>query len=122
LKGQLFVSVLLLATAACGGSREAEVRRARFDAERRGLEATLDDLGARLLVSQARVRFWDEMRARHESVTAVACTSMEGHAEEMARLLAGRPEKRHGLRRQVAARSVASRTPPPEATLGRGGP
>jgi hypothetical protein len=119
-KGQLVVAVLL--ATACGGSGEAEVRRARLDAERRSLEATLDDLGARLLVNQARVRFWTEMQGRHESVSAVACTSMEGHAEEMARLLEGRPEKRHGLRRQVAARHVASPTPPPEASLGRGGP
>jgi hypothetical protein len=121
-KSQLVIAVLLLATACGGLGDDAEVRRARLDAERRSLEATLDDLGARLLVNQARVRFWTEMQGRHESVSAVACTSMEGHAEEMARLLEGRPEKRHGLRRQVAGRHVASPTPPPEASLGRGGP
>jgi hypothetical protein len=121
-KSQLVIAVLLLATACGGSGDDAEVRRARLDAERRSLEATLDELGARLLVNQARVRFWTEMQGRHESVSAVACTSMEGHAEEMARLLEGKPEKRHGLRRQVAARHVASPTPPPEATLGRGGP
>ena len=121
MKGTLVVGLLLLATA-CGGSADVEETRARLNAERAQLETTLDDLGARLLVNQARVRFWNEMQGRHESVTAVACTSLEGHAEQMARLLEGKPEKRHGLRRQAAGRRVASQTPRPEASLGRGGP
>lgn len=122
MKGQILAGVLLFATTACGGAREVEARREALEAERRSLEATLDDLGARMLVSQARVRFWDEMKARHESVTAIACTSMEGHAADMARLFERRPEKRSGLRRQVAARSIPARTPPREAMGGRGGP
>jgi hypothetical protein len=64
--------------------RDAEVRLARVAAEKRNLEATFDRLEDRLLVNQARVRFWREMRDRHESVAAIACASLEEHATEMA--------------------------------------
>lgn len=46
--------------------------------------AQLEDLQARLLVGADRVRFWDEMRERHESISAIACTSQEAHAVAMA--------------------------------------
>jgi hypothetical protein len=91
----LAASVLVVACA----PRDAEIRRARMAAERRSLEATLDALEERLLVDQARVRFWREMRERHESVTAIACTSLEEHAAEMARL-----RVRPGDGRELAAR------------------
>lgn len=120
MKGRIAAGMLLLVATGCGGAREVEAKRAQLLAERRNLENTLDDLQARLLVNQARVRFWNEMRDRHESISAVACSSMEGHANDIARLLEGRTEKRYGLRR------VAQRNPepprPPAATLGRGGP
>jgi hypothetical protein len=60
------------------------VRLARGAAERKNLEATLDQLQSRLLVNQARVHFWREMKDRHESVSAIACASLEEHATEMA--------------------------------------
>jgi hypothetical protein len=60
------------------------VRLARGEAERKNLEATFDRLEDRLLANQARVRFWREMRDRHESVSAIACASLEEHAIEMA--------------------------------------
>jgi hypothetical protein len=78
--------VLLFAALAAGcAPRDAELRRARLDAERRSLETTFDALEDRLLVNQARVRLWRELRERHESVAAVACASLDQHAEEMAR-------------------------------------
>lgn len=82
MKASPFVIAALLA-AGCA-PRDAEVRLARVAAERRSLEATFDELEDRLLVNQARVRFWREMRDRHESVTAIACASQEEHASEMA--------------------------------------
>jgi hypothetical protein len=78
--------VLIAAAALAAGCapRDAEVRLARGAAERRNLESTFDQLQSRLLVNQARVRFWREMRDRHESVAAIACASLEEHATEMA--------------------------------------
>jgi hypothetical protein len=92
--------VALIACAACGphGPQDAGIRRQRLLAERRTLEATFDQLEDRLVEGQARVHFWQEMKARHESVSAISCASMEEHAMEMARRLL--PEER-----RVAARS-----------------
>jgi hypothetical protein len=78
---------LLAAAALCAcGRRDAEIRRARLEAERQGLATTLDHLEDRLIVNQARVRFWREMQQRHESISAVACASQDAHAADMARL------------------------------------
>jgi hypothetical protein len=73
-----------LARGARAEPAELAAHRARWADERRALDAQLEDLQARLLVSQARVRFWTEMRSRHESVTAVACTTQGRHAEAIA--------------------------------------
>jgi hypothetical protein len=111
--------------AACGGVRDAEVRRARLAAERRSLEATLDRLEDRLLVDQARVRFWREMKGRHEGVTAIACASQDQHAAEMAKRLL-QTEPRHARRSplheaRVVARSIADPEPEPEPAPAVGG-
>jgi hypothetical protein len=99
-----FLAAALL-TASCAPP-DAEVRLARLEAEHRNLEATFDSLEDRLLVNQARVRFWREMRDRHESVTAIACASLEEHAYEMARHdLPGGHSSLH--RARVAAASPA---------------
>jgi hypothetical protein len=79
------LAVLLFVAVAAGcGAGDAEVRLARAAAERRSLEEMMDHLEDRLIVNQARVRFWREMKARHESVSAIACVSLEEHATEMA--------------------------------------
>lgn len=80
------LALAALLALACG-SRAPDPRLARLEAERRALEAQLDALEERLLADQARVRFWRELRERHEGVTAIACASQEGHAEQMARHL-----------------------------------
>jgi hypothetical protein len=101
---------LIIAAALCAAGcapRDAEVRRQRLATERRQLEASLDELQARLLVNQARVRFWREMRDRHESVSAIACASMEAHAEDMARRLL-RDEERSASRSSLHGTRVAS--------------
>ncbi|ABS24237.1 conserved hypothetical protein [Anaeromyxobacter sp. Fw109-5] len=119
----LAAAVSLLA--ACGASKELEVQRARLHAERRALEATFDHLEDRLLVNQARVRFWQEMRERHEGVTAVACTSLEQHAEEIARRMAPPPARQASAVRtslhesRVAARAVPRAEPSPAARAAR---
>jgi hypothetical protein len=83
--GLRLLSLLVVAAVAAGcAPRDAEVRLARAAAERRSMEQLLDQLEDRLLVNQARVRFWQEMKERHESVTAIACVSLQAHAVEMA--------------------------------------
>lgn len=108
LKVGLAVAVTALALAGCGPRGAADVRRQRADAERRGLEDRLDQLEERLLADQARVRFWQQMRERHESVSAVACVNLDRHAESMAVLDERQREKRDALARKsrVAARLV----------------
>jgi hypothetical protein len=96
---------------------DREVRIGRLQAERRSLEATFDHLEDRLLVNQARVRFWEEMRDRHESVSAIACASLDAHAQEMAlHRIVPEPSSLH--RSKVASVSPAAERVP-AATTGR---
>ncbi len=76
----VLAAVLALACA----PRDREIRLQRLAAERRALDTTFDHLEDRLVVNQARVRFWQEMRERHESVSAIACAVQDEHADEMA--------------------------------------
>jgi hypothetical protein len=77
------VVLAVLAALACG-PKDREVRLERLAAERRALDKTFDHLEDRLVVNQARVRFWNEMRERHESVSAIACAVQGEHADAMA--------------------------------------
>lgn len=52
-------------------------------AESAALDAQIAAIEERLLAQQARVLFWQEMRTRHESVTAVACENLGEHAAAM---------------------------------------
>jgi hypothetical protein len=86
--------------------QDAEVRLARVAAEKKNLEATFDRLEDRLLVNQARVRFWREMASRHESVAAIACASQDEHAVAMARR--SLPPERSSLHRARVASADTS--------------
>ena len=100
-RSALAIAMLVLGGAACGGGRgELEAHRQRWAVERRALDDDLDRLEERLLATQARVRFWQEMKARHESVAAVACTNLSEHAEGMAVLDERQREKRVALARK----------------------
>jgi hypothetical protein len=79
--------------------------------ERRALDDDLDHLEERLLATQARVRFWQEMKARHQSVSAVACTNLSQHAEGMAALDERQREKQ--ARQTRKHRLAAARIDPP---------
>jgi hypothetical protein len=83
LRALTFVLVALVAMACT--PRDRAVRLERLAAQRRSLDLTFERLEARFVATQARVRFWDEIRARHESVSAISCASQDEHAEEMAR-------------------------------------
>ena len=100
--------MVVLALGACTGRSALEVKRQRWDVERRGLEEQLDQLEERLLTDQARVHFWQQMRERHESISAVACVNLGRHAESIALLDEKQRDKRDALARKnrVAARFV----------------
>jgi len=104
----LVMAVAVLVLAACTGGSARDVKRQRWDAERRGLEEQLEQLEERLLADQARVHFWQQMRERHESVSAVACANLGRHAESIALLDEKQREKRDATARKnrVAARFV----------------
>jgi hypothetical protein len=76
--------LLAIALATACAPKDRAVRLARVAGERKNLEASLEQLEERLLADQSRVRFWREMKDRHESVSAVACASQEEHAQGMA--------------------------------------
>ena len=79
------------------------------------VDQALDQLEERLLADQATVRFWREMRDRHESVTAIATVNAERHGARGG-VVEERPRERAEpvpKRRRLAARTVPS---------GQGGP
>ncbi|MBK9515827.1 MAG: hypothetical protein IPO09_00470 [Anaeromyxobacter sp.] len=78
--------------------------RATGEAQQAALRGSLDDLQARLLVGQARVRHWEEQRQRHAGVTALACAGNAWHADDMARLEA----ETRALRAQARAPRLAT--------------
>jgi hypothetical protein len=101
--------VLAVTTAiACAPSRDRAIRLERLAAQRRNLNLTFEQLEARLTATQARVRFWEEIKERHESVSAISCVSQDEHAEEMAKHVLPEPSSLH--RARVAAVGPA-RTP-----------
>jgi hypothetical protein len=107
-KRSVFIIAVLVLAGCGGGSAALEAHRERWAAERRALEEGFDQLEERLLTDQARVHFWLEMRDRHESVSAVACTNLERHADGIALLQDRAREKRDALSRKnrVASRFV----------------
>ena len=102
------LATALVVLAACTGRNELDHKRQRWDVERRGLEEKLEQLEERLLTDQARVFFWKQMRERHESVSAVACSNLGRHADAIALLDEKQREKRGQLtkKNRVAARFV----------------
>jgi hypothetical protein len=98
----------------CGAGDEA-ARRARLEAQRERLVASLEQLEARLLEGQGRVRAWEELRSRHARVSAVACEVNAGHVADMARLEVEERWLAAGARAPRLAAVV------PAAALGRGG-
>jgi hypothetical protein len=107
----ILLAVAALATAAGCSARDREVRLARVAGEKKNLEATFDRLEDRLLADQARVRYWREMKDRHESVSAIACAVQDEHEKGMAlhALPSEVPSSLH--RAKVAAASTVTKQP-----------
>lgn len=97
---------------ACGEQDEAarELRAQRWATDRRILADQLDRLEDRLITDQARVRFWRELRAKHERVSAVACTNLSEHAAGVALNAERQQQKLDALERRgrVAVRFDAA--------------
>jgi hypothetical protein len=55
----------------------------RWAGEAAQVDASLAALEDRLLANQARVRLWEEMRSRHQSVAQVACENLGEHARAL---------------------------------------
>jgi hypothetical protein len=124
LRAALAIAVACVVAAGCRQGDD-ELRRHRRAAEQRTLAASLDRLEDRLMVDQARVHFWQEMRNRHESVTALACVSQELHAPDIAQRLGLQPDRHTPARRVARFEPAAADGPvsrPPASALGRGGP
>ncbi|MFT3913428.1 MAG: hypothetical protein QM704_04820 [Anaeromyxobacteraceae bacterium] len=110
----MLAALAALATA-CGAS-DRTVRLARLDAERAALDRTFDALEERMLATQARVHFWQEMKERHAGVTALACQNQDAHARGMAlHALPPEPARPRSLagRRLASAAGPAKRPAPP---------
>jgi hypothetical protein len=122
LRAPTIVLAAAVAALACAPS-DREIRLERLAAERRAIEATFDHLEDRLTVNQARVRFWQEMRERHESVSAIACVVQDEHLQQMAARLAPPPPRSSLHRARVAAapREGAAMRVPAVASGGVGG-
>lgn len=107
----LFALCVALVTAAVGASLSSPLGatdQARWTAaDSESLASSIARLEERLLADQARVRFWAEMRTRHEDVSAVACANLGDHAVAMERN-AARFQVRVAdqRRRRVASASV----------------
>ena len=86
--GRFMFLFVFAAAAGCAGrgaeSKSLAEYRAQWAEERRALDEGMDQLEERLLTDQARVRFWVEMRERHQSATAVACNVLGAHADAIA--------------------------------------
>ncbi len=112
-------ALLIVLTTSLGCAISPAEERARheaLDAEGRALELAADAVEARLLAGEARLAVWNELAARREQVTEVACRVGDAHFQDMARLFEEQAEKRHDRRRTRAWASAG------EGVAGLGGP
>ncbi|OFX23684.1 MAG: hypothetical protein A2V77_22430 [Anaeromyxobacter sp. RBG_16_69_14] len=102
----VLVASALVVLGGCSTHSRLDAERQGWAVQRRGLEDQLDRLEERLLADQARVRFWQRMRERHENVSAVACENLGRHAEGIATFQENQRQKRDALakKNRVATR------------------
>jgi hypothetical protein len=90
----------LVTTAACGPSAaEERARHEALAAEGRALERAANVVEERLLAGEVRLAVWNELVARHQQVSEVACRVGDAHFQDMARLFEEQAEKGRGKRR-----------------------
>ncbi len=111
------VLLMLVGSLACSISpAEERARREALAAEGRALELAADAVEARLLAGEARLAVWNELAARRDHVTEVACRVGDAHFQDMARLFEEQAEKGRGKRRTRGWASTG------EDAAGVGGP
>lgn len=111
------VALVLASSLGCAISpAEERARREALAAEGRALELAADAVEARLLAGQARLAVWNELAARREQVTEVACRVGDAHFQDMARLFEEQAEKGRGKQRTRVWASAG------QGVAGLGGP
>lgn len=106
-KRGLCVAIAALVLWGCAGrpnpAAEAELQQVKR--ETAALNASLDDVGARLLEGQHRVLADAELKARHEHVSEIACSNLSGHWAGINRFL---DNQRMKERKQRVSRVAAA--------------
>lgn len=100
-----------LAVSVAGCSKpEDPAERAELEQVKResaALNAELDNLGTRLLVSQQRVTADADLKERHQKVSEVACQNLSDHWSGINRFLENQRDKEH--KKRVARVAAAER-------------
>jgi hypothetical protein len=114
---RIVVSILLATSLGCSISpAEERARRDALAADGRALELAVDAVESRLLAGEVRLAVWNELAARREQVTEVACRVGDTHFQDMARLFEEQAEKGRGKRRAHGWASAS------DGAAGLGGP
>jgi hypothetical protein len=101
----LFVTGWLTSGCMMMPPEDAQERLEALRTEQERMTAALDTVETRLLWSQSQVRFWQEMKWRHQQVSALQCRVSEQHLQGMAQHLEKQEQRARELRRrrQLAA-------------------
>lgn len=80
------------------------MRLARIEADGQALNAAADALETRLLADQSRVALWEELKDRHQHVSALATQNADAHLDAMVRYFSQQEERGRAIRhRRVAS-------------------
>lgn len=98
------LAALCLGGVGCfGPSEEAEARLQATKADGEALINKFDGLEERFVGNQANVKFYAELKSRHETVSAVACGNNDAHYNAMVESLEKQTEKARLLKRNHLA-------------------
>lgn len=99
-RAKLVAAALGLLAAGCVSAPAQALAELKADQQKaEELSARLGQLEHRLLGTQARVRHWQELKERHEQVSALACANLSEHAEQMLVQLERQQQKQAKRRR-----------------------
>jgi hypothetical protein len=98
---------------------EAVARLEEVKREGKRMDAALDNVEDRLLGNQGRVHLWQELSARRQQVSAVACTVANEHIQGMVANLDKQTEKARRLKRPKRGGAILSRATPVSYTKRR---
>lgn len=87
---------------------DAEARLAALEEEGQKMDAALDQVEDRLLVSQARMHLWQELGERHKQVSAIHCKHADANLAAILLHEERQEEKARKLKRRHSVASVDS--------------